>query len=217
MNKLKAKRPGKRTREASDRTKGRIILAANKVFTRDGYFATNIRDIARSAGGINHALIRHYFGSKKGLWKAVMDYCYERYLENLRAVNNLEDKLGPVEYFKAQIKAYILFSIRNPSLLASLIFNDNGKSPDYEYARSKQAEVHAITKPLFAKVQDCGYFNWIDHDSFFLYLISLVEAPILGSNFSTNLNKTDIFSEEGTRRHTENVLNLLFGKDERIP
>lgn len=213
MTKTKVtRRAGKQTKEVSNETKHKITLAAIEVFARDGYDAANLRDIAFLAG-TTHGLIRHYFGSKDGLWKAGVDYCTQLHLENLTALNKLKDKLDTVEFFKAHIKAYILFSIKNAGLFSTLMRNDEINSTNLKYIIKKQAVISAITEPLFIKVQERGYFNWFDHNSFFLYLMSLVEMPILGNKLSSILIKADIFSEAGIKIHTENVLNILFQRD----
>ncbi len=56
-----------------DATKTRQLLleAALQRFTRDGYAATTVRDIADDAG-VNVALISRYFTSKEGLFKACL-------------------------------------------------------------------------------------------------------------------------------------------------
>ncbi|MFC4069738.1 TetR/AcrR family transcriptional regulator [Actinoplanes subglobosus] len=56
-----------------DATKTRQLLleAALQRFTRDGYAATTVRDIADDAG-VNVALISRYFKSKEGLFEACL-------------------------------------------------------------------------------------------------------------------------------------------------
>ncbi|WP_063125862.1 TetR/AcrR family transcriptional regulator [Nocardia fusca] len=50
----------------------RLIDAAEELFLRDGFSRTTIRGIAGHAG-VDHALVNYYFGSKEGLFTAVMD------------------------------------------------------------------------------------------------------------------------------------------------
>ncbi|WP_225983892.1 TetR/AcrR family transcriptional regulator [Epidermidibacterium keratini] len=64
------KRPG-RPRGPSD-VADRILSAARKQFLADGYDATSVRSIAESAG-VSHSLVNYHFGSKSGLFSAVLD------------------------------------------------------------------------------------------------------------------------------------------------
>jgi AcrR family transcriptional regulator len=59
---------GKRHRDAAN-TRRLLLEAARRRFTRDGYRATTVRDVADDVG-VNVALISRYFGSKEGLFEA---------------------------------------------------------------------------------------------------------------------------------------------------
>lgn len=56
----------------AERTKGAILDAAKIAFSRRGYTDVGMREIAQEAG-VNSALIIRYFGSKEGLFEAVLD------------------------------------------------------------------------------------------------------------------------------------------------
>ncbi|NOD95398.1 TetR family transcriptional regulator [Ruegeria sp. HKCCD4884] len=57
-------------------TKDALLDAARKEFQRAGYEAASTRNIASDAG-CNAALINRYFGSKIGLFEAVMEECID--------------------------------------------------------------------------------------------------------------------------------------------
>ncbi|MGY5047566.1 TetR/AcrR family transcriptional regulator [Streptomyces sp. 900105755] len=61
---------GTRRRDAAA-TRRALLLAARTRFTRLGYDRTTLRDVAADAG-VNLALIKRYFGSKEGLFKAAL-------------------------------------------------------------------------------------------------------------------------------------------------
>jgi AcrR family transcriptional regulator len=65
--------------EAGD-TKGKILEAAFRRLTREGYAALSMREIARDAG-VNHALINYHFRSKDQLLIAVLDEANRQLLE----------------------------------------------------------------------------------------------------------------------------------------
>ena len=54
-----------------ERTRGRILSAALKEFAAKGFAGARVDPIARRAG-INKRMLYHYFGSKEGLFKAVL-------------------------------------------------------------------------------------------------------------------------------------------------
>src|SRR5262245_1425083 len=63
-------RPKKVTR-VSKATREKIIKAASRAFAREGYEGAGIRTIVADAG-VNQAAINYHFGSKEGLYRAVL-------------------------------------------------------------------------------------------------------------------------------------------------
>lgn len=63
--------PRQRSRKSEQReqTVARILDAAEALFARNGLHGTTIKDVAK-AGGVDPALIHHYFGDKKQLFDA---------------------------------------------------------------------------------------------------------------------------------------------------
>ena len=57
-------------------TRSGIVATARRLFADAGYDKTSIRDIA-AAAEVDPALIRHYFGSKAGLFRATMGWPFE--------------------------------------------------------------------------------------------------------------------------------------------
>lgn len=68
-----------------DSTEEKIKDAARKIFTKKGFLATTIRDIATEAD-INVASVNYYFRSKEKLFAVIMD----------ETIKNLFDKIEPV-------------------------------------------------------------------------------------------------------------------------
>ena len=60
-----------RPRDAAQ-TRQDILRAAQMLFSRHGYNATGVRDIAREAG-LSFGLVRRYYGSKLGLLRAALE------------------------------------------------------------------------------------------------------------------------------------------------
>jgi AcrR family transcriptional regulator len=85
-----------------------ILLAAEKLFARNGYHAVSIRDIADDAG-VPLALVGYYFGQKRELYHAIFEHwstMIEERLESLRRALSITrgDRLNAlVEAFIAPV------------------------------------------------------------------------------------------------------------------
>jgi AcrR family transcriptional regulator len=71
-----------RSRNAAE-TRAALLAAARLRFARDGYEATNLRDIAADVG-VNVALISRYFGSKAGLFQTVVAFDRDRIAQTMQ-------------------------------------------------------------------------------------------------------------------------------------
>ena len=82
----KTRAPGRRSQAESARTQKRILDRAEHQFARRGYRGVSLRDLA-DACGVRPFTIQHHFGSKLGLYQAVLDRWDDDVLELLtRAV-----------------------------------------------------------------------------------------------------------------------------------
>lgn len=85
-----------RTRDAA-RTRGTILASAQAAFATKGYAQAGVREIAATAG-VDPALVRRYFGSKEGLFEAVLGETLD--------IGDLIDT--PRERFGAHIATYLI-------------------------------------------------------------------------------------------------------------
>ena len=82
-------RPG--TYQRGEDTRRRILEAAIETFAAEGYEGASTRALAERAG-VNLPAIQYYFGSKEGLYRAVVEYM----------IRQMDVRMGPIA---ARIKA----------------------------------------------------------------------------------------------------------------
>ncbi len=205
----KKRKLGKQSREVSEKTKETVLKAALKVFSREGFYNTKLRDIADVAG-TTHSLIRHHFGSKYDLYKAVVDFGLYIHEDRLRRVIKLHKSDDPVELFRDFIVSYVSTIAKNPELSNIKMRNNVSTSPLFDYLIERQKQLHTIVEPVFKKVQKLGYFEDFEHDSFFVYLHALVETPVVMMDMGKKLLGQNLVSRKGIAMHTQRVLNFLF-------
>ena len=211
IQKKNKRKLGKQSREVSEKTKKTVLKAALKVFAQAGFYNAKLREIADLAG-TTHSLIRHHFGSKDDLWKAVVDYGLNLQEKNLLRILKSRKSADAVELFKDFIASYVSTIAKNPELSKILLHDNSRTSPHLDYLIERQKQLHGIIEPVFRNVQKAGYFKDFDHDSFLVYVRALVETPIATSDISNQLLEKDILSKKGISIHTQRVLRFLFDK-----
>jgi AcrR family transcriptional regulator len=92
------------------RTRENILRAAQILFARKGYTTVGVREVAAEAG-VNSTLIRRYFGSKEGLFRAAVE-------DFLQADPFID---GPRQEFGARAVALLKYGEEIPSALAMMM------------------------------------------------------------------------------------------------
>jgi AcrR family transcriptional regulator len=110
------KRPGVRAL-AAQATRDSILRAATKVFAKHGYAGGRIEQISKAAKSYDR-MIYYYFGSKEGLFIAVLEEMYRRF-------NEAESKLAldgvpPVDALKDVIRFMWVHYQKHPEFITLL-------------------------------------------------------------------------------------------------
>jgi TetR/AcrR family transcriptional regulator, upper aerobic nicotinate degradation pathway regulator len=116
MTAVPARKPGVRAL-AAQATRDSILRAATKVFAKHGYAGGRVEQISKAAKSFDR-MIYYYFGSKEGLFIAVLEEMYRRF-------NEAESKLvlgaaAPVEALRAVIRFMWGYYQKNPEFITLL-------------------------------------------------------------------------------------------------
>jgi len=96
-------------------TEEKIKDAARKIFTKKGFLATTIRDIATEAD-INVASINYYFRSKENLFAFIMDETIKKLFDKIEPVLN-DEATGVNEKIEICVGYYIDQVLENPDFI----------------------------------------------------------------------------------------------------
>src|SRR5579872_5163946 len=100
-------RPRKQAKVAgvpAESTEEKIMQAAKKLFTQNGFAATRTRDIAKEAG-INLALLNYYFRSKEKLFDIVMIGNFRQFIRGV-SIHLLDDAATMEQKIQRIVTAY---------------------------------------------------------------------------------------------------------------
>jgi AcrR family transcriptional regulator len=98
-------------------TKGRILEAALRLFARQGFHGTSIRDIG-AAVGLRAANLYLYFPSKEHLLAELVRLGHEVHHRYLRRALIMGSGNGPVEQVKAVVRAHVRAHAQYPALVS---------------------------------------------------------------------------------------------------
>ncbi len=116
------------TASRSSDMRERILGVALDVFTERGFEASSTRQIAAKVG-VNHGLIRYYFGSKQKLWQAAVDHAFGDMQEEIEAALADSNARDPRERVAHMIRAHVHFVARRPTFVR-LMFEEGKRRGD---------------------------------------------------------------------------------------
>lgn len=122
-------------------TRGRIIAAARRRFLDDGYAMTSLRAVARDTG-VDPSLLNYYFGSKEGLFGAVMSLTLSPSMV-LQAVLNDGDPHTAESLLAAVVRTWDRPEYRLP---LSRLLSEVGTSPEVRRAFCEYLENEVIAR-----------------------------------------------------------------------
>jgi len=205
------KRAGRRPAEVAGETRRAIVEAALGVFAEVGFDGASLREIAERAG-TTHGLIRHYFGSKEGVWRAVVEAANAEYSHALEP--SLAQTVGrdaPAETLKEALREIILVSARHPETVRLLMHEGTRGGARLDHILEQIASQRALIEPLFEEVRRRGYLRQFDGEQFFLFMLTAGAVPFALAPLTGRLTGADPLSEDGARRHADWVVSTLFG------
>ncbi|MFD1954135.1 TetR/AcrR family transcriptional regulator [Paenibacillus thailandensis] len=92
--------------------KMRILLAARKLFAKQGFDRTTVRQICEEANA-NIALVSYYFGGKENMFEAMLDVFFPN-----NDISGLDPDMDPVEGVKLIIREVSRFRRQQSELVA---------------------------------------------------------------------------------------------------
>jgi len=106
-------------------TKAKILRESRTLFSKQGYDATTVDDIAKESK-VNKALIYYYFKNKSGLYNEVMSGLFDSIYEEVTQAG--ENSKTIVEELEIFVKSYANYAYKNPYFPALLLreLSDSG-------------------------------------------------------------------------------------------
>ena len=127
----KATKPAARTNDP-ERTRADILAVAMREFSEKGLAGARI-DVIAEAMATSKRMIYYYFGSKEGLYIAVLEECYRR-MREIETDLHLDD-LAPVDALRRLVEFTVDYQLENPDFIR-LVMNENIHRGEY-LARSE--------------------------------------------------------------------------------
>lgn len=115
------------------RSHDRILNSARELFSERGYDATSVREICEAAG-ITKPTLYHFYGSKEGVYRTIVEGALERFRADMMRALSGEGTLR--DQLSRMARAYVEAAVRDPELarfLMALIHNPPRSAPATDF------------------------------------------------------------------------------------
>jgi TetR/AcrR family transcriptional regulator len=133
--------------------KARIAVAARLEFARHGYAGARLQRIADRAG-VNKQLVFYYFGSKTGLYRAVIEQSAGRLF-----TASVEPDTRATVHLSQEVRSAFAALGENPQLVRLLVNDACEEGAARDLASSVLSELHSRLHAIILKGQGLGYFR----------------------------------------------------------
>jgi Transcriptional regulator len=145
--------------------KMRLLLAAKKLFSRQGFDGTTVRQICEEAGA-NVALVSYYFGGKDNMYRALFDMSFPESL----LLEGEEAKQDPVKAIKLLIRKVIAYQANDPELVRLIQQESAQSTPRVAIVQKYLVPVWQMARDILEEGRRQGVFHFRSLDNTFLYV-----------------------------------------------
>jgi len=193
-----------------------ILDAAMKVFTRKGFAAARMEEIAKEAG-INRALLHYYHRDKQTMFNRIFESRFKEFFKGLFVIFE-SDNISLFEKIKRMVDHEISTLMKHPDL-ARFIITEIAQSPDLllEYGKklgvNPRMFIEAFEKQVAKEVSE-GVIKPIEGRQLLINIMSLciypfVARPIIQTMMS--LDETNFYNmaEQRKKELSEFIINAI--------
>jgi AcrR family transcriptional regulator len=137
---------------APTRSIDRILQKALELFSEKGYDATSVREICEAAG-ITKPTLYHFYGSKEGVYRAIVEGALERFRADMILALSGEGSLR--DRMVRMARTYVGAAVQEPDLarfIMALIHNPPRSAPATDFVGFYQAILDALARAVEAAV-----------------------------------------------------------------
>lgn len=190
-------------------TRASILQAALEMFAEKGFEGASIRDIAAKVG-VNHALIKYHFEDKESLWKAAVEFLFDRLNEEMTVAPESEEGLSELDRVKNFVRRYVHYCAQHPEHARIMVQASVRDDERLEWATRfiKRSHMAGMTD-LKKRVRE-GIWPNVSHISLIYILVAVCQTFFMLAPEVKRIHGIDPFSKKAIDAHADAIITLFF-------
>lgn len=197
-----------RSQDRAEITRAKIIEAATRMFSEQGYDGVSVRDIENGAD-VYRGLLAYHFESKEGLWQTVVDAIFRQMKTEFDQRLEILADMSPRERLAFIIRFYVRFHDRHPEL--SRLMSQEARQDSWRIRYLIENHVRPASEPM---QQLAGEALGLDRDAFVHWYYIMISASSTIFSFAPEcqlLFGVDSHEEDRVKAHAEMLVAMLLG------
>jgi AcrR family transcriptional regulator len=200
---------GRQSAVDAQQTKCNILTFASQLFSRKGYEATSLRDIADCAN-ISHGLLRYHFGSKLEIWQAVADMAIASYTRDVMEPAMSLRTQGAMAALRDFCRRLVAHTARHPEMALIMKQESSEDSERLEYFLKLYEPVDKQIRALFEAAKSDGLYTHFETNFLMMTLFSMASKPFIDGCLIEKVNGCTVSDAEFVARYSDQLVALLF-------
>jgi AcrR family transcriptional regulator len=196
----------------SEDVKTRILEAARKLFARQGYAGTSVRQICEEAGA-NVALVSYHFGGKEKLWLAIIEQFFQPDPQLLERFQRMED---PVERLKMFVWEFYRHVGKHRDVGMMIQHEMLLKSDRLPVMQEHAKPLWGLVRRTLAEGREMGRFRFRSLDRALLHVMGTLIFPSRPTLIAELLTEEPLSFEETVEECLQYMLRGLGADDHDV-
>ena len=190
-------------------TRNRILNSALQEFSEKGFDSASLRVIA-AAAGVNHGLIKYHFTNKEALWKAAVDFLFQRLEADMTEPGADRAKSRP-ERVRLWIHRYVRYCAEHPEHARIMVQESIRDSDRLKWAADQHIRHgHQILLTSLPVTLDMARYPKVDIPTLIYMINAVTQAPFTLAAEMKHLYGTDVNHDSFVESYAESIFDLFF-------
>lgn len=178
-------------------------------FSEKGFEGTSVLAIA-SRAGVKQPLLNYHFGSKEGLWRAVVESTYAEATASLHTIQVGEESVDPLSRLRGALRSFAVINVLHPAAHSLVLREVAQAGPRLDWlVEHYMRPFHELLDALIAECQEAGLLKPYPREHASVMMTGVLTSVQSSIHLVKKLYGVDPMTTDEAELHAEQVIDVL--------